>query len=266
MPAQPQPLDQHQQELVNITKTAHQTLALARQTRTSEYARRVALETARIKLDVERQIEEARAQIAMDLDAEVAVHESNLDEALIACYEAGIPNRRIAIDGFGNRYDGGVNALLTKLRTDGRIGNRIGYQRNTTDELDTETETLFPVPIDVEAILSTATSIGEPTYTLLPVPLELVPGDHEFDVPQVRLDMDPRDPWFKRIAKNAREGTPFRNATFCTLYLHPTTGELLCFESKEKGSVVWDHPVARYAKEHAEEVRNAVIAALESAE
>jgi len=256
-----QPLDSHQQELVAVTKAAHQTLALARQTRAGEYQRRIQL----AKIAADRAFEEAKVRIDSDLDYEVAKHAANLDEALIACYEADIPVIRIATDAFGNRYPGGVQELLVKLRADGRIGSRTAYQRNTADELDTGAETIFPSPVDVAGILTTATTIGDPTFTLLPVPLELVPGEPEFNVPQVRLDMDPRDPYFKQIAKNAREGTPYRFATYATLYRHPSTGEILVHESKETGNETWDHPVARWVKDHPEIVGFSFTAALDAA-
>ena len=251
MPKPAQPLDPHQQELIGITKAAHQTLALARATRTSEHQRRIQL----AKIEAERAFEAAKLRIESDLDFEVAVHGANLDAALIACYEADIPVLRIATDGFGNRYPGGVQQLLVKLRSEGRIGSRTGYQRNSTDELETSTTQVFPSPVNVEEILNTATTIGEPTFTLLALPLSLIPGNPEFDVTAVQLTMDSRDPYFKQIAKNGREGTPYRYATSATLYQHPATGEIIVYESKESGNETWDHPVARFAKTHPEVVQ-----------
>lgn len=247
---QSKPLEPHQQELVNIVKAAHQTLAIARKTRASELARRIAAE----KIRLDREFEEGQIRIKARLDKELVTHETNLDEALIAAYNNGVPIRRIAFDGFGNRYDGGVQQLLVKLRADGRIGSREGFQRNTRDELDPTVA--FPEPIDVHSILAENTRIDAPTFTLNDEPLVLVEPDENgrdgVSVQAVTLKMDPRDPWFSQIAKSARAGTPYRYDTTCTLYLHPATGALLTFESKETGDVTWDHPVARWVKVHPE--------------
>ena len=251
MPKQPKPLDLHQQELVNIVKAAHRTLAVARKTRTTELARRI----AEAKLASERRLERELVLIKMDLDAEVVAHETNLDEALIAAYSEGVPIRRIAFDGFGNRYDGGVQQLLVKLRADGRLGNREGWQRNTDE--DVEPTVIFPEPVDLSGILAESTTIAEPTFLRLPSPITLVEADAAGEdgvyAEAVLLTLDSRDPWFKRIEKNARPGTPFLHATTVTLYLHPATGELQTFESRETGETFWDHPVARWVKDHPEE-------------
>src|SRR5690606_35699317 len=125
---------------------AHKTLALAPKTRVAEIARRTAAEKERVdanlrngiqrieqeaaaaklrlQQETQRSVTESVESVRIDVDREVAVHESNLDEALIAAYNDGVPIRRIALEGFGNRYDGGVQQLLTKLRNDGRIGHR----------------------------------------------------------------------------------------------------------------------------------------------
>ncbi len=260
MPKAPQPLDQHQQELVNIVKAAHQNLAIARRTRLSEAHRRIAENRKRLEIDLERQAEADEIRIKLELEGEVAVHESALDEALIAAYESGVPIRRIALEGFGNRYDGGVHQLLRELRVDGRIGNRVGYQRNTTHELDAPTEVIFPQPIDVHAIIAESTTVAGPVFTAMAEPVVLVPandfGEDGINAVGVMLELDSRDPWFDRIAKNARKGTPFLRATTCTLYKHPFSGELTVLESKETGDVTWDHPVARWVKEHPEEALN----------
>lgn len=248
MPQQ-KPLDIHQQELVNIVRAAHQTLKIARKTRSIELARRIAEE----KLRSDRAFEQAQIRIKMELDDEVEAHAANLDEALIAAYNSEVPIRRIALDGFGNRYDGGVQQLLVKLRDDGRLGNRDGYQRNTSDE-SYGAAVSFPKPVDVGSILTESTTITGPTFTPLPSPITLVEADDSGEngvyVPAVLLEMDSRDPWFASIRGNARPGTPYLRATSVTLYEHPATGELLTYESKETGEMTWDHPVARWVKSH----------------
>lgn len=269
MPKTPQPLSLHQQELINVVKAAHGNLAVARKVKTREIERRY--DEARI--EIERQLDELRMRILLQVEEEIVEHERALDASLIAAYSEGIPIKRIAQDGFGNRYPGAVQALLTKLRADGQVGSSEGYQRNTTDELDTETVVSFPKPIDVDGVLSEATTIDEPYFEMLRgtngVYLNLVPesapgaGDG-VQVPAVVLTMDARDPYFKSIEKNARPGTPFRYATVATLYLHPATGELLVHESKEEGEILWDHPVARWVKTHPEEARAGFDAALDA--
>jgi len=257
-----QPLSIEQQRLINIVRMAHQTLAIARKTKATESERRI----AEAKIAAERALEKTIERIRMDLDAEVQVHAAALDEALIVAYDADIPVRRIALEGFGNRYDGGVHEMLRALRTDGRVGNKVNYQRNRLDDLNTPVKTLFPQPVDVDGILSTATTVREPVFTLLPLPLTLVEADANGDgavtVQAVELEFDPRDPWFAQIERNARPGTPFKRATTCTLYVHPFSGELLAFESKETGEVMWDHPVARWVKEHREEALAGYTAAI----
>lgn len=284
---QQKPLNVHQQELINIVKVVHQNLATARKTRVSEQNRRnIALEASvkskldeelqdiarkaesdklLLKLAAEKLIDELRVKGKSDLDAEVVAHEIALDDALIAAYEDGVPIRRIAIDGFGNRYEGGVQQLLNKIREDGRLGARTGYQRNVEDS---ETVVAFPALIDVNALLQHATSIAAPVYTPLPERLVLVEadkaGEGEISVPAVRLDMDLRDPYFASIARNAREKTPYLRATHCTLYTHPGTGELTVHESKESGLTTWDHPVARWVKEHKDEAEAGFSAAIKA--
>jgi hypothetical protein len=246
-------LDIHQQELVNIIKAAHSTLGVARKVRSSELARRIRSEKERIEREAEKAIDESVARVKHELDSEVAAHESALDEALIAAYNALVPIRRIALDGFGNRYDGGAHQLIAKLRDDGRIGNRVGYQGNGVDIEETRTEVFFPEPVNVESILAEATTIYGASFTALAKPLELIPAtatDDAVTVQAVTLALDARDPWFRSIAKNARAGTVFAKATSCTLYLHPASGELVAHESRETGATTWDHPVARWAKDH----------------
>lgn len=244
-------VDHHQQELVNIVKAAHQNLSIARKTAAAELNRRRDAEELRIKNETAQALEAAMVRIKMELDGEVAIHASALDETLIAAYEAGVPIRRIALDGFGNRYDGGVHQMLRELRNDGRLGNREGYQRNSGEGDDVVIT--FPKPIDVNQILSEASTVADKSFTKLPKPLVLVEADAQRNLDQVAVDavtltMDSRDPFFAQIAKNARKGTPFRHATTATLYLHPATGELVTHESKETGETTWDHPVARWVK------------------
>lgn len=244
------PLDTHQQELVNVIKAAHQNLAVVRRMRSGELARRMTADRLRIEQDVERALEESATRVRMTLDAEVAAHESALDEALIAAYNAGVPTRRIGLDGFGNRYDGGAAQLIAKLRDDGRIGTRVGYQRKN-GEYDTSVR--FPEPIDTEAILSEATTIAEITFGRASDLTLVQPdknGENGIAVPAVIITMDSRDPWFASIKGNARPGTQWIGATTAVLYLHPSTGELLAHESKELGTTLWDHPVARWVKEN----------------
>lgn len=263
MPSAPTPLDKHQQGLVNIVRAAHDNLAVARKTRVTESRRR--LEEARIQF--QRALDTAHAQIEVELDAELAKHQSALDQAIIAAYEADVPVRRIALDGFGNRYDGAVHQLLRELRADGRVGNRDGYQRNVADEAGhSRRETRFPEPVDVEGILAKSAEVIGPRFEALPHGLVLVEadaaGENEVRVPAVVLSLDERDRWFRKIASNARSHTPFLKATYCTLYEHPATGELMAHESKETGEVTWDHPVARWAKDHPEEARRGFHEAL----
>jgi len=260
MPKRPTPLDPHQQELVNIVSAAHQNLALARQTRSNELARRLAENRIRLQ----RELEESETRIRLNLDREVAFHESALDDALVAAYNSSVPIRRIALEGFGNRYDGGVQQLMGKLREEGRIGTRVGYQRNTTPAEEIHAKAIFPKALDVQNILTESVLIvPAPAYTKLPDEFELVPG---INVTAVLIEMDSRDPWFRNIAKNAREGTQYKNATEATLYIHPSTGMLTAFESKETGETIWDHPVARWVKDHPEEARAGFDRALKDSE
>ena len=247
--AQPKPLNIHQQELVGIVRAAHQTLAIARRVRTAELARRMAEERIR----AERDFEEAEIRIKDQLAAEIVAHEANLDEALIFAYNEGVPIRRIALDGFGNRYDGGVSQLVMKLRADGRLGHREGWQVNTGVS---KPKTAFPQAVDLQKIIHDSNTLDEPTFTVNPERLVLVPADENGEdgvsVVAVTMTMDARDPWFAQIEKNARPGTPFRGAIEVTLYEHPATGELISYESRETGELLWDHPVARWVKHYPE--------------
>src|SRR5690606_6582441 len=123
-----------------------------------------------------------------------------------------------------------------------------GYQRNTADPVEVTAEVKFPEPLDLETALNAVVTISDPTFTLLDEKLELVPADVNGEggiaVEAVRLELDAHDPWFAKIAKNARPGTPYLRARHCTLYLHPASGELRVYESDEPGDTLWDHPVA----------------------
>lgn len=264
-----QPLDLNQQELINVVKLTHTNLAVARKTRNAEVTRRVALEQERIRIEAQRLSDEAAERIRIELDHEVALHEGALDDALIAAYNAGIPIRRIALDGFGNRYPGGVQQLIVKLRNEGLVGSSEDYQRNTTPELDTPRVVEFPQPIDVIGILNDALTVAEPSFQF-DGELTLVENDPDglngIFVPSVVLMFDARDPWFKQIEKNARPGTPYLRATTATLYLHPATGELAVHESKEEGETYWDHPVARWVKDHPFEAKDGFLAAINAAQ
>lgn len=257
MPPQ-KPLTKHQQELINVVKSAHDTLLVARRVKSQEVERRL----AEARIQAERDWDEIEARIRHDVIAEIAVHESNEDEALIAAYEAGVPVRNIALQGFGNRLDGAVHQKLRDLRADGRVGNVEGYQPRLTDG---DRVVSFPKPVDVETILAEKTTISPPVFTL-DGPLVLVPADtsglNEIAVPSVKITMDERDPYFKQIEGNMRKGTQWKGATHATLYLHPATGALIAHESKEPGDILWDHPVARWVKDHESEARAGVEAAL----
>ncbi len=259
MSTAPRPLTQHQQELLNVVKATHQTLMIARKTKTAEIERRI----AEARIQAAREWDEIEAGIRVQIAAEIAHHESAEDEAIIAAYEAGVPVRRMALDGFGNRLDGAVHAKLRDLRADGRVGNVSGYQGADPDD---ERAVAFPKPVEIETVLAERTEIARPVFTALKEPLWLVDessygaGDGVSVMP-VLLKMDERDPYFASIAKNARKGTPYRHATTATLYQHPATGELTVYESKETGETLWDHPVARWVKDnYRDALREFVIA------
>jgi len=247
----PKPLSKSQQELINVVKAAHKTLMVARRTKTAEVERRL----AEARIQAQREWDRIEAGIRLDVAAEIAQHEAAEDEAIIAAYNAGIPVRRIALDGFGNRLDGAVHAKLRDLRADGRVGNALDYQRRGDDA---ERAVEFPRPVEIDAVLAERTEIAAPAFTFMDEPLVLVeesaPGAGDgVTVAACLLTMDDRDPYFKQIAPNARRGTPHVGATTATLYLHPATGELIVHESKETGDLLWDHPVARWVKDHPEE-------------
>lgn len=244
MPQSPAPLNAEQQRLVNLVKVTHNTLLLARRTKAQERQRRELV----IRETFQAQIDAAIAQVAIDLDAEIAAHEARQDEAIIAAYNNDVPIRRIAMDGFGNRLDGAVHQILRDLRNDGRVGNRIGYQGNTA----LDAGVAFPETVDTESVLHESLEVQEPFFTVT-TDHEMIPGEPQYNVPAVMLTMDPRDPYFSLIAKNARPGTPYLHAKTATLYKHPATNDLVVVESREEGDVYWDHPVARWVKDHPDE-------------
>jgi hypothetical protein len=253
------PLDINQQKLINIVKTAHKNLAVARKMKVSETERRI----SEFKIKMTRALEESEAVIRHDLEAELQAHASALDEALIAAYDGGVAVRRIALDGFGNRYDGAVHVMLTDLRKDGRVGSR-GH--DATSDPSAISESYFPKPIDIDSILSEATTVEPPKFDLLVEPLELIPADKDGNdgmfTTAVRLTLDSRDLWFRSIAGRARPGTRYMDATYCTLYVHPFSDNLIVAESEETGVELWDHPIARWAKEYPEAARKGFDAAI----
>jgi len=240
MPRTPVILTTEQQELIGIVRAAHDNVILARQTRSAEIKRRVDAEKLRVKQHLERYEERVRN----DLDHELTQHMAAQDEALIAAYNAGIPIRQISLNGFGNQHDAAVHQFLSDLREDGRIGVRTDYQ---SPDPDKGAVIGFPQPVDVDSLLTETMAIQPPRFTLNEQPLGQ-PGAE--DAPAVTLTMDERDPYFARIAKNMRPGTKNATARTATLYLHPATGNLMVLESREPGDVLWDHPVARWVKDH----------------
>jgi len=256
------PLDAQQRALIEIIRAAHRNLAIARRTKVSETNRRI----AESKIELTRMIDEGAARIRVEMDAELEKHATALDESLIVAYNNNVPIRRIAIDAFGSRYDGTVTALITALRNDGRLGVRVGHQGSKDGATEVVTSTTFPSLLEVEEPLNSALEVQDPKFVPLLEMLELVPagedGNDGISVHAVELHLDYRDSWFKKIAKNPRAGTEYLSATFCTLYLHPATGELVAYESKETGDTIWDHPVARWVKSHPEEARKGYDAAV----
>lgn len=259
--AQSKPLELHQQELINVVKAAHSNLIVARKVKAQEIERRL----AEARIQAERDWDATEVRIREDVAAEIAAHEAAQDEAVITAYEAGIPVRAIALDGFGNRLDGAVHQILRTLRQDGRVGNVIGYQ---TRKGEPERVVEFPTAVDVQSVLEESLELQPPTFSprdeLVLVEADAL-GNDAVTVPAITLQLDARDPWFKSIAHNARPSTPYLHATTCTLYLHPGTGELTVHESKELGDVLWDHPVARWVKEHPTEARIGFDSAIRAA-
>lgn len=248
------PLTEYQEELLATVKATRKTAEVARRMKEREASRRI----AEAKIQAQRDWDAIEAAIRIDVADEIAQHVSASDEALIAAYNAGVPVRRIALDGFGNRHDGNVHAALKALRIDGRVGNAVGYQlrNDSTEERSVE----FPQLIDIETVLAEKAVIDEPMVTPLDGKLTLVeesrPGaDDGIYVDAAVVKMDSRDPYFNTIKGNAREGTPYLHATTATIYLHPGDGRLVCHESTEAGELIWDHPVARFVKEYNDQVR-----------
>lgn len=263
-------LDSHQQETLALVKAAHITLISARKIRTSEVARRVADLRFPIQQEIaklQRELELAEATASAEVDFEIAEHEAAEDEALIAAYNAGVPIRRIALEGFGNRHDNPVYLRLRALRAEGRVGN-VTNRQGEGEERESGAE--FPKAINVKDLVAKSNEVQKPEYTALPDLLTLLPesepgaGDG-VSVPTVLLRMDSRDPYFVTIAENMRPGSPHRDATTATLYKHPGTGKIVAHESPEAGELLWDHPVARYVLDHPNEVRAGFDAALRSA-
>ena len=251
MPNAPKPLTIEQQQLINVVKATHDTLILARRLKAQEVERR--LDEARIQH--ERDWAKTEAQIRIDMDREITAHASAQDEAVIVAYNHDIPVRRIALEGFGNRLDGAVHSILRDLRKDGRVGNAVGYQGGRDSNTAVEAGVVFPETVQVEEILSDALVIQDVEFSLGET-LELVPGAPEYNAQSVIVSLDIRDPYRRRIEKNARPGTPFMHALTATLYRHPATGELMVLESNEEGDVYWDHPVARWVKDHREQAES----------
>jgi len=257
------PLDSRQQDLIEILRIAHRTLAVARKTRNSELERRIQQEKNRL----DGELFKARARLKMEIDAEIAFHEISLDEALIAAYDADIAVRTISVQGFGNRYDGGVQQLLVKLRADNRVGSRRGWQ---SDDGTIDNTARFPSPVDVVNLLNESEVIHEPVFIAAEEALVLVqassPGaGDEVTTTAVVLQLDARDPWFESIAKKGRVDSPYLKATSCILYIHPATNKLAAYESKETGEETHDHPVARWAKVHPDEALAGFDAAIAEA-
>lgn len=263
----PTSLSQAQQDLINVVKATHQTLAVARKTRSQELSRRLAAEKLRIRQEAEAALEAAEVTVKMQIDVEIANHASAQDEALIAAYNAGVSIRKIALDGFGNQYDGTVHQLLAKLRDDGRVGSREGYKAADNDEI--MPAPIFPTPVDVEAVLTETTTVREPVFTRKPEPLVLVPAGRNGEAPvlyddAVIITLDPRDPWYTQVAPKMRPGSSHGKATTATLYLRPFDGALAAHESAETSDQYIDHPVARWVKDHPEQALAGFNAALAS--
>lgn len=291
--AQQQPLDPHQQELVSIVKAAHQNLALARKFKSQELARRLAAHKLGVDQAAERKradlkakyeadlaatghaqlsaLETGSERIRLDLDGEVVTHESALDEALMGAYSGGVPIMRIAVDGFGNRYPGAVQQLINKLRAEGLVGSSVGYQRNSTPAEETDARVEFPKPINVESLLNEASTISEPVFSALDGPLILwesrTDSSENIETTGVLLTMDDRDPYFKSIAKSMRVGLNPQIAAARTAHLYVDgAGKLSAQESNEVADTYWDHPVARWVKDHPAEALAGFNRALSASE
>jgi len=204
--------------------------------------------TARIakniaNVEIKRRLAEANAQIQIDVEREIAQHEAELDEAIIAAIEGGVPALQIAIRAFGAKSPMGVYKRVWALRDDGRLNPSLVINNIPIRPADTA----MPESPEVAKMIS----VQPPSFTPEEVPYEVAPG---IRVSTVRLQLDARDPWFRDVADRLRPGTPFKRADHCILYRHPNTDEILAIESREVGDTMVDHPVARWALEHPDEV------------
>lgn len=258
--ANAKPLDPHQRELVNIVKAAHRTLGLARSTKQAEQERR--LQEAKFK--AARDWEKIEFAIRDDMDREITAHASNLDEALIAAYNAGIPMLQIAREGFGLQFAGTVQQKIVKLRNDGRVGNRVGYHPN-----EPNTEVVFPEPVDVTAVLAEATEIEPPVFKRWSTedePYVIIPATATEDAitttNAVMVTMDARDPYFRTIQDQASFSAN-RDPRPVILYLNPyNADELVAAEYSLDPTQRWMNPVAFWLAEHPAEARMGFDAAI----
>lgn len=249
-------LDIHQQELVNVVKAAHSTLAVARQTKSTEQARRI----AELKLRLDREFEEESEKIRHDLDFALTQHEVNLDEALIAAYNNGIPIAVISAEGFGNRYAGTTQQLLNKLREDGRVGSSERGRRGETRKV------AFPEPVDVDSVLKESLTPTERTWEALDERLEIAPAFEDRPailVDSVRLTFDSRDPWFRSIPLPPHpDNVKYLHANTLVVFRNPGTGQIVSKDHREVSALFYEHPIARWVKDHQDEASAAFDAAL----
>lgn len=248
------PLTEDQEKILATLKAANQSHQLARRTKTNEIARRI----SEAKIEMQRKLEETEELIRINIANEIAQHASNADEALIAAYNAGITVRVIARDGFGNRHDTNVHALLRKLREDSRVGNVVGFQERSDGT--TDRQIVYPEPVNMDQIILEATQIADPEVILHEEPFELLPpsspgANDGVTVQAATIKLDHRDNYLASIRGNARKGSPYTAATTATIYIHPGSGQLVAHESREEGDLIWDHPIARFVKDHNDEVR-----------
>lgn len=250
--ASQKPLDPQQNQLVGLIRVAHTNLQVAHRSRSSELARRL----RENKLRIERDLEQTEAAIKINIDYEMAQHQSSLDETIIAAFNAGVPIRRIALDGFGNQYDGQANARLVKLRDEGRVGTKINYQRGSTPNLE---EVVFPQPVVFEQLLSEATVVAEPAFKYLG-PTEAADGTM---VGAVTLTIDGRDPWLKTVQDRKAYGAT--HSLSVVLFINPYRDNLMAFDASLDPELRWDNAAAYWVATHAETARasfDAIIAAL----
>lgn len=225
--------------LVLVVKAARENLAMARAVRAAELQRRI----NEARITSERMLQEATEAARIELDNQIAVHESALDEALIAAYNDNVPQRRVALDGFGLRYDGTVTALYRKLRDDGRLKTKGPGRKLPGTEAPA-----FPEPVDVETLIDARTTAHEPIFE----DLGMVEIAEDFSIRLVKITLDWRDPYFNAIASKGRLGLPpeVTSATSAQLYLDHN-GAIAARESTEPAyPEIWDHPVARWVKDY----------------